>query len=228
VLLLLLLAAPVGAEPMDLSNAEPRWVAVRFEVSPEDRPGQIRGRFSRRFLARLEPAEQAGAVQVTVASPIVEEHLFTGQEPSPGSFSDFVWTIDRATGHVLSARTSGVLLREIGWGFARWKADAAVDVSMDTSAAVGFQASRLLGEPYPELCEQPDASRCTVVYPVRYDRETGYVNAVGRVTARSGGIEVRSFSPLGEAMFDEIEDPFDAIWTRGDGAVLTGAAAPAP
>ena len=40
-LMALLLAAPAAAEPMDLSNPEARWVAVRFEVSPEDRPGQV-------------------------------------------------------------------------------------------------------------------------------------------------------------------------------------------
>ena len=36
----LLLAIPAAAEPMDLSNPEARWVAVSFEVSPQDRPGQ--------------------------------------------------------------------------------------------------------------------------------------------------------------------------------------------
>lgn len=216
----LLVAAPAGAEPMDLSDPTARWVSVRFEVSPPDHPGQIRSRFSRRFLARLEPGE--GELRVTVAAPVVEEHLFTSQEPSPGTFSDFVWTFDPSTGHVTSARTSGVLLREIGWGFVRWKTDAAVEVAMDTYDPVGFRTSRLMGEAYPEVCRKPDASRCTVIYPVRYDDETGYVNAVGQVTARSAGIVVRSFSPLGEAIFGEIDDPFDTIWTRGDAALITG------
>ncbi len=223
----LLLAAPVAAEPMDLSNATARWVAVRFEVSPEDRPGQVRSRFSRRFMAWLAPDEREGALRVTVAAPIVENHLFIGQEPSPGSFSDFVWIIDSATGHVLSARTAGLLLREIGWGFARWKTDATVDISMDTFAAVGFQRSRLLGRPYPKLCKPPDANRCTVVHPVRFEQETGYVNAVGYVTARWNGLTVRSFSPLGEAIFSEISDPFDTIWSQGEAAVHADAAVPA-
>jgi len=224
----LLLAAPALAQPMDLSDTTARWVSVRFEVSPEDRPGQIRGRFSRRFLARLEPAGKQGGVQVTVAAPIVEQHLFTGQEPAPGTFSDFVWTFDSESGHVVSARTTGVLLREVGWGFTRWKTDAEVEVAMDTFGAVGFRQSRLMGAPYPRLCQRPDANRCTVVYPARYDSETGYVNAVGQVTARSGGLEVRSFSPLGEAIFGEIDDPFDTIWTQGDTAIHSGVAAPAP
>jgi hypothetical protein len=231
----LLVAAPAGAEPMDLSDPTARWVSVRFEVSPPDHPGQIRSRFSRRFLARLEPGAHEGELRVTVAAPVVEKRLFTGQEPSPGTFSDFVWTFDPSTGHVTSATTSGVLLREIGWGLARWKTDAVVEVAMDTYGPVGFRSSRLMGEAYPKVCRKPDASRCTVIYPVQYDDETGYVNAVGQVTARSAGIVVRSFSPLGEAIFGEIDDPFDTIWAQGDAALLTGdaasgagAAAPAP
>jgi len=224
----LLVAAPAFAQPMDLSDTTARWVSVRFEVSPEDRPGQVRGRFSRRFLARLEPGTDEATVRVTVAAPIVEQHLLTGQEPAPGTFSDFVWTFDRGTGHVVSARTTGVLLRELGWGFTRWKTDAEVEVAMDTFDPVGFRQSRLMGAPYPRLCAEPDDGRCTVVYPARYDGQTGYVNAVGQVTARSGGLEVKSFSPLGEAMFAEIDDPFDTIWSRGEGALHTGVAAPAP
>ena len=99
---------------------------------------------------------------------------------------------------------------------------------MDTSQPVGFRQTRLMGAAYPSLCRQPDSSRCTVVYPARYDGETGYVNAVGRVTARSAGLEVRSFSPLGEAIFSELDDPFDTIWAQGDAGRQAGVAAPAP
>ena len=65
-----------------------------------------------------------------------------------------------------------------------------------------------------------------MISPTRYDPLTGYVNAVGHVTARSGGITVHSFSPLGEAIFSEIDDPFDTIWTQIDAALHTGAATP--
>ena len=36
----LLLGAAATAEPMALSDPEPRWVQVRYEVSPWERPGQ--------------------------------------------------------------------------------------------------------------------------------------------------------------------------------------------
>lgn len=223
-------AEPLGGSetPMDLGNREPRWVAVRFEVSPADRPGQIRGHFTPRFLARLEPAERDGEVRIVIDGAVAEEHLFPGQQPSPGSFSDFVWTFDTATGHVVSAKLSGVLLREIGWGFARWKTDAAFDVAMDTFAPVGFETSRMMGEAYPRLCEAPESERCTVVAPHRYDPTTGYVNAVGRVIARSAGLSVQSFSPIGEAVFSEITDPFDTIWTQGGPSLRADVAAPPP
>jgi hypothetical protein len=99
---------------------------------------------------------------------------------------------------------------------------------MDTRAPVGFETSRMMGEAYPRLCAEPDTARCTVVEPRPYDPATGYVNAVGRVTASSGGLRVHSFSPIGEALFSEISDPFDAIWTRGDPALRADVAAPPP
>ncbi len=81
----LLVAAPAGAEPMDLSDSTARWVSVRFEVSPPDHPGQIRSRFSRRFLARLEPGAHERELRVTVAAPVVEKQKPSIVGPTRGS-----------------------------------------------------------------------------------------------------------------------------------------------
>ena len=93
---------------------------------------------------------------------------------------------------------------------------------------VGFEPSRLMGEAYPRMCDGLDTSRCTVVEPARYDPASGYVNAVGRITARSGGLRVRSFCPLGEAIFSEIDDPFDGIWSQADPALRADVDVAAP
>jgi hypothetical protein len=213
---------------VNLQDPSPRWVAVRFEVSPADRPAQVRSYFTTRLPARLEPTDRPGEVRLTIDGRFIEQHLMVGEEPSPGSFSDFVWIFDSETGHVRTATFSGILLRELGWGFAAWKTDARVEVQMDTREAVGFEPSRFLGKSYPRLCATRDPSRCTIVEPQPYDPTTGYVNAVGRVTAHSGGLQVKSFSPLGEAIFSEIDDPFDSIWTRTVPAIHADVAASPP
>ena len=45
-----------------------------------------------------------------------------------------------------------------------------------------------------------------------YDPITGYVNAVGAIGANSGPIRFESFSPLGEAIFSELDYPLDGSW----------------
>ncbi len=215
-LLAILAAFPAAAEPLDLGDATPRWVAVEFEVSPSDRPAQLRSRYTPRLPARLEPTQTPDNLRLTVSGRLVEKFLLTDQHPAPGSFDDFTWIFDAVTGHVRSARVSGILLRELGWGFASWKTDARVDIRMDTRQPIGFKRTRLFGEAYHRICAEPDRSECTVVQPHALDPRTGYVNAVGTVTAQSGPLRLRSFSPLGEAVFTEIDDPFDSIWKRLD------------
>jgi hypothetical protein len=45
-----------------------------------------------------------------------------------------------------------------------------------------------------------------------YNPITGYVNAVGAIGVDSGPIRFESFSPLGEAIFSELEYPLDGPW----------------
>ena len=60
------------AEPMDLRDPEPRWVQVRFELSPSDQPGQTDTVYSPPFAAWLESGERPGEVSVTVDGRTVE------------------------------------------------------------------------------------------------------------------------------------------------------------
>lgn len=209
-----LAATAASAAPLDLSDETPRWVAVEFEVSPADRPAQLRTQFTPRLPARLEKDETPGAIRVQLEGRLVEEFLLPDERPAPGSFGAFTWIFDTRTGDVRSAEVAGVLRREVGWGFGRWTTEAAIRVHMDTRAPVSFESIHLLGESLHRLCPRPRAVRCTVVEPHRFDPVTGYVNAVGAITADSGAVRVRTFSPLGEAVFSEIDTSLDPIWAQ--------------
>ncbi len=56
-------------------------------------------------------------------------------------------------------------------------------------------------------CVEVNSDKCTGVSPLAYDAATGYVNAVGRMRVLSSLIELNSFSPLGEAIFSEYQEP---------------------
>ena len=218
------LAAPAAGEPMDLANAQPRLVAVRFEVSPADRPGQIDAVYTPEFAAWLEPGEQPGEVRVRIDGWVVEEHLLEGHQPQRGTFSDFVWVFDAATGAVRSATVTGWVERELRFGFVSWRAEARVIARMDTQGAAGYGAAgELFGHAIRRFCRSAqERSDCTLVPARPYDRLSGYVNAVGEIRATTGSLEVDSFSPLGEAIFSEVDPAQEAAWRiAGPGDALS-------
>jgi hypothetical protein len=215
-----------AAPPMDLANAEPRWVEVRFEISPAEHPGRTDAVYSRPLSAWLEPEADDARLRVTISGPTVESHLVAEQEPVPGSFSDFVWSFDRSTGHVHSATVEGIVIRTLDWGIARTRARARLRFRMDTLRAAGFRTPRsVLGQPVSYFCDPDARDDCVRVRPHRYDRATGYVNAVGPIEVENPVLGMRTFSTLGEARFHEIEAtaaddgaPGDALTAADDGA----------
>lgn len=196
------LAGAASGSPLQLTNPQPRWVLVRFEISPPPHPGRTDAVYSRPFAAWFEPSEAPGVMTVRVAGRVVEQHLLRGQQAVSGSFSDFIWHFDSASGHVLEATVDGRLVRELGWGIA---VEAPMRVRMGTLEDAGFEAPRsLLGNQYHAYCRVAADDGCTRVLPRAYQPETGYVNAVGDIVVSSGPLRVHSFSPLGEARFLEL------------------------
>lgn len=192
-----------ASEPMDLRNPQPRWLSVRFENSPADRPAQLATRYTAELPAWFEPEEGSGRVRVTIAGPVVEAGRFARQRLRAGSFSDFVWIFEPSSGEVVSARLRGTLIRRLDFGVFGSDVDLPFEAEMATRAAVGFEPVRhTLGQLVFPFCERT-GDRCTLVAPVRYDSRTGYVNAVGSILARAMGSAARTFSPLGEAIFSE-------------------------
>jgi hypothetical protein len=201
----LLLASFASAEPLNLGDATPRWIEVVFEASPADLPGQRVTTWSHPMPAMLRPSARSGWLVVAIPPDVVERELIPEQNPVPGSFSPFVWVFDAASGHVVSADLEGAVQRRVPLGFLRPKVRAEVRFEMGTDRVAGFLEPRnFFGQRLYEFCEASTRNAsCTLVPPAVYDRETGYVNAVGLVEARSKGIATRSFSSLGEARFLE-------------------------
>ncbi len=204
--------APAGAqaEPVDLANATPRWVWVRFEISPPELPGQTDAQYTSPQAAWFEPSDDGAEVRMTVSGSTVESDLLAHQDPVAGSFSDFRWSIDPRTGHVLSATLEGEVVRHLDFGVAKAKVPAKVRFEMSTLRAAGFRSTRrILGETVNRYCTPPGARSCTAVEPRQYDPETGYVNAVGSVQVDSRIMRLKTFSTLGEARLSEM-DPSEA------------------
>lgn len=203
----LLATATAGAEPVDLHDPTARWIEVRFEVSPPDEPGRLDSRWSRSRIAYLEPHPERGSVEIRIPTEEIEAHLATtGADTIPGSFSDFVWTIDTDTGHVLAARLTGRVREHLSIGPIRTSALVRIEVDMTTQGPAGFRSGvGILGLQTHAYCAPAEVEEegCTPVPPTRFDPDSGYVNAVGSVLAATRLARIRAFSPLGEVRFDE-------------------------
>lgn len=200
-------AASAPAEPMRLSDPRPRWVGVRFEASPEDAPGVLDACYGEAIPAWLEPDAAPGRVRITIPAPSVESRLLAKHGARPGSVGDFTWLFDARSGDVLSASLSGVLVRRLGVGFLRFDKEVAIHTELSTLVAAGFRDPEdLFGEHVIAYCDPSAEDGCTVVPTAPYDPGTGYVNAVGFLDARAMGVTTRSFSDLGEARFEELDE----------------------
>jgi len=195
--------------PLDLADATPRAVRVRFEVSSAEEPGRLDALWSVARRAWLEPLPEQSLVRIHVPSVEVEAQLrSTGTQPIDGSFSDFVWLIDPETGEVLEATLTGRVRESIRLGPIHTSALVRIDVEMSTARVAGFTPGRgLLGLRTNRVC-QPDPraeddSDCVGVPAVPFDPTRGYLNAVGRVRAASTFATIEAFSPLGEIQLTE-------------------------
>lgn len=204
--------APAFAEPLDLFDSSPRRISVSVEMSPRDDPARLDSIYTPRFSAWLERGEREGEVRIIIPGETVERLLFGDQEPVPGSFSDFVWTFDVETGHVISARLSGSIRRLVNWGFVTSHVAVDIQIEMGTGQVGGFKAPKLfLGQRFFRYCQNQSSRDCQLVETRPYDAATGYVNAVGKLQASSSILTLNGFSPLGEAIFSELDDSSDPL-----------------
>ncbi len=203
--------------PLDLHDPNPRWVDVRFEVSPANRPGQLDSKWSGMRAAFVDPAAGPGIVEIRIPADEMEAHLrSTGTDAISGTFSEFVWTFDRETGHVLAAVMRGRVREQVRFGFIHTSATIDIQVQMTTQQVAGFASdSGMLGIETQRFCAPGPIKRgakikrsrliegCVGVEAAPLDPARGYVNAVGTVRAATPVLEIEAFSPLGEVRFSE-------------------------
>jgi len=195
-----------AADPLDLRDARPRPVRVAFEVSPTERPDAQNVVYSEPVTAWVESGAAKGQVRVRVPGSAMER-LLAKYDPVPGSFGDYLWTFDAASGEVISAGFEGRLWQLVDFGFFRSSVETKIEVQVGTRADVGFRAPYTqLGQVVVDVCA-PGTPGCTRVAPAPLDPRTGHVNAVGTIHASAiGGLGALTFSPLGEAVFSEDSD----------------------
>jgi len=223
-LLLLLTPASALADPVDLRDRTPRWISVAFEVSPADKPAQMDTVYTPAIPAWLEPAADAGQIRVTVDRHDVEATLLADDGAVAGSFSDFVWVFDAASGEVVSAQLTGTMTKELDWGLFRSQVETRIEVDMATARVGGFKKPRSwLGQTLFHYCDDLDGP-CRIVGAAGYDASTGYVNAIGTVSVEFGELTIRTFSPLGEAVLSEV-DPATLTASRTAPPASSGSAA---
>ncbi len=204
--------SPAGAEPLNLFDSRPREVVVSFEISPREVPAQLNTTYSQGFRAFVEPGLRNSELRVVVPADTVEAFLLGDQTPIPQSFSDFVWTFDIETGHVVSARLSGRVRPKLNWGFVTSRTQADIEIEMGTARIGGFKRPlRVLGQLVFRYCSKPEDSSCQLVEAMPLDRTTGYVNAVGEVWVHSSFLDLWNFSPMGEAIFLELDPDRDLL-----------------
>jgi hypothetical protein len=203
-LLMLFSSGAVLAEPMRIEDPTPRAVLVEFEVSSSDHPHLLDRHYTVPFPAWLEN-DSAGNTVVRIPGHILERSLFSTRNPVAGSFSEYVWVFDPDTGEVLSAGFSGTLRHTLDLGLVSTDIEAHVAAKMTTAEAGGFTVPNLFwGRRLRRFCTDAGSDGCTLVEPTRYDRDRGYVNAVGSLEIDSSFTSFSTFSALGEARFSEV------------------------
>jgi hypothetical protein len=203
-----------SAEPLNLFDPRPREVRVSFENSPREFPARLNSSYSQDYRAYLSPGLSESEVRVVIPAHTVEAHLLGEQKVVRESFSDFVWTFDVATGHVISAHLTGRVRPKIDWGFITTEIQTDIEVDMGTARVGGFRRPlRVMGQLVFRYCSNLKDKSCQFVKSVALDRSTGYVNAIGQVRVRSMFVELWNFSPMGEAIFSELE-PIDEVFVE--------------
>jgi hypothetical protein len=99
----------------------------------------------------------------------------------------------------------GEFIKQVDWGFFSTRVVTETATELGTRIRAGFRPPRSrFGHLVFEFCIEE--SDCTDVPPRPYDFFTGYVNAVGAITASTAaGPTSVSFSPLGEAIWSELD-----------------------
>ena len=107
---------------------------------------------------------------------------------------------------------AGCLGALLVWGFVTGFTRAEIEIEMGTARIGGFKRPlRVLGQLVFRYCSEPEDAGCQLVEAMPLDPATGYVNAVGQVWVHSPILDLFNFSPMGEAIFLELDPDRDLL-----------------
>jgi hypothetical protein len=189
--LAVLLPRAAAAVPVDLTNPTPR--TVRIEIDQEQHDYAARGGA---YTLPLDATFTSNGTVATIdvdgsaVGAFVDAYFAGAVSAVRGSFSDYVLTIDVASGAVLSATVSGTLSTVVG--------DVPIAQTASSSDVAGFQLFPFMGFTIPLFCTSGDG--CTLVPGAPYDPLTGTANAVGIIVTSV----FNTLTPFGDIRLSEL------------------------
>jgi hypothetical protein len=183
-----LTAVPVStaiARPLDLADPTPRQIRVEVDQELHDYAA-IGGAYSLPIAASFTSDGTTATITVddSAAAAFVRDFFNGAIGVVPGSFSDYVITIDVASGAVTSAHVSGILDTVLG--------NVPFDQTASSDAIAGFTIFPFMGFDFPLFCDT--GAGCTIVPGAPYDPVTGRANAVGIIVTSV----FDTFTPFGD------------------------------
>jgi hypothetical protein len=183
-------ASPAIAGPLNLADPTPRQIRVEVDQELHDYAA-IGGAYSLPISASFTSDGTTATITVdgSAAAAFVTDFFNGAVGTVPGSFSDYVVTIDVASGAVTSAHVSGILDTVLG--------NVPFEQTASSSAVAGFTIFPFMGFDFPLFCDSGDA--CTIVPGAPYDPVTGRANAVGIIVTSV----FNTFTPFGDIRLTE-------------------------
>src|SRR5262249_20058447 len=166
----ILATSTAQARPLDLADPTPRQIRVEIDQELHDYAA-IGGAYSLPIPASFTSDGTTATITVdgSAAAAFVTDYFNGAIGTVPGSFSDYVITIDVASGAITSAHVSGTLDTAIG--------AVPFDQTASSDAVAGFTIFPFMGFDFPLFCDS--GAECTIVPGAPYDPATGRANAVG-------------------------------------------------
>jgi hypothetical protein len=188
--LLPLLVSSALAAPLNLADPTARQIRVEIDQELHD--------YAALGAAHALPIQASFTSDGSVATIVVPssateafiDQFFAGAISAvPGSFTDYVITLDVATGEVMSASASGTLSTVIG--------NIPVTQTASSTTLAGFEIFPFMGFDFPLFCTS--GPTCTIVPGAPYDPVTGRANAVGIIVTSV----FNTFTPFGDMRLSE-------------------------
>lgn len=192
-LLLALATSMAAARPVDLGDPTTRPIRIEVDQELHDYAA-IGGAFSLPIPATFTSDGVTATVTIdgSATAAFIDDFFNGAVSTVPGSFTDYVITIDIATGAVTSAAARGILDTAIG--------PVPVDQTATSTTLAGFELFPFMGFDFPLFCTS--GANCTIVPGAPYDPLTGRANAVGTIVTPV----FTTLTPFGDVRLSEDDE----------------------